>query len=286
MSKVKLTRPKTQAQSGVVVDAPRSGRSRPAQVAAKAERAGQGPRPRRTQAERSESTQKKVLDAAIRLLRQRGYGGLRTSEVAELAGVSRGAQLHHFPTKHDLIVATLRHLNEKAAAQSRRRAGAAHGPDDAVAAIIADAHDFFFSDFFFVQLAISMGDGEAKELRRETYQLSRDNRFAVEAAWCEALVAAGVPPKLAEDVLALTLSIVRGFSVRTFIEDDPERFSHLYEVWRRIVGEYLASHLGPRQADKRPGKDKETNVGPDPDRAAVLRSPGHRRPRGERPLRD
>lgn len=44
-----------------------------------------GLRPQRTQAERSETTQKKVLDAAIQLLRQRGYGGLRTSEVRVFA---------------------------------------------------------------------------------------------------------------------------------------------------------------------------------------------------------
>ena len=35
-----------------------------------------------------------LLDAAAKLIRQKGFGGLRTIEVASLAGVSRGAQQH------------------------------------------------------------------------------------------------------------------------------------------------------------------------------------------------
>src|SRR5437868_9971346 len=46
--------------------------------------------PRRTQAERSETTRKQLLEATAKLIRQKGFGGLRTTEVASLAGVSRG----------------------------------------------------------------------------------------------------------------------------------------------------------------------------------------------------
>lgn len=39
-----------------------------------------------------------------------GYPGTSTTEVARRAGVSRGAQTHHFPTKSDLVVAAVEHL--------------------------------------------------------------------------------------------------------------------------------------------------------------------------------
>ena len=52
---------------------------------------------RRTQAERSEETRTRILKAAANLIRKRGYARFRTAEVAEEAGLSRGAQLHHFP---------------------------------------------------------------------------------------------------------------------------------------------------------------------------------------------
>ena len=198
---------------------------------------------RRTQAERSETTQTKLIHAAIALMRTRGYGGLRTAEVSEVAGVSRGAQLHHFPTKHELILATVRYMNERIANESRRRAKAASTAADPLVGIIEDGKDFFFSDFFFVSLAIAMGDARDEDLRNQSLPLSRDSRFAVERAWLEAFVAHGIPRKLAEDVIALTLSVIRGFTVRTFIEADRVRFDELLRTWRAIVGAYLAPHL-------------------------------------------
>src|SRR5258708_32824900 len=65
---------------------------------------------RRTQAERSETTRKQLLEAAAKLIRQKGFGGLRTIEGASVAGVSRGALMHHFPSKHALVVAVLTYV--------------------------------------------------------------------------------------------------------------------------------------------------------------------------------
>src|SRR5438128_2554854 len=115
--------------------------------------------PRRTQAERSETTRKQLLDAAIKLIRKNGFGGLRTIEVADLAGVSRGALMHHFPSKHELVVAVLTYVNEITFTQSMRRAQSArHDGGDPIEGIIKDAQDFFFGDYFFIELAIGMSD--------------------------------------------------------------------------------------------------------------------------------
>lgn len=53
-------------------------------------------RGRRTQAERTEDMRRRILDAAVEELTDKGYAGLRTADVAKRAGVSRGAQTHHF----------------------------------------------------------------------------------------------------------------------------------------------------------------------------------------------
>ncbi|MBR0795309.1 TetR/AcrR family transcriptional regulator [Bradyrhizobium jicamae] len=202
--------------------------------------------PRRTQAERSETTRKLLLDAATKLIRRNGFGGLRTIEVAELAGVSRGALLHHFPSKHDLVVAVLTYVNEMTFAQSTRRAQLARSSGDPIGDIIEDAMDFFFGDPFFIGLAIAMSDESTRRLRRETSELTRQTRFSIEAAWLDTLISSGLPRQLAGDVLALTLSVVRGFSVRTLLENDPEQFSRLMSLWRTIVGEYIAASISRR----------------------------------------
>lgn len=70
-------------------------------------------RPRRTQAERTATTRAKLLDATLECLVEHGYAGTTTSEVADRAGVSRGAQLHHFPTRAALVAAAVEHLYER-----------------------------------------------------------------------------------------------------------------------------------------------------------------------------
>jgi AcrR family transcriptional regulator len=67
-------------------------------------------KPRRTQEERRAETRGRVLEAALACLAELGYGGTTTTAVAERAGVSRGAQLHHFPTRAALIAAAVEHL--------------------------------------------------------------------------------------------------------------------------------------------------------------------------------
>ena len=202
--------------------------------------------PRRTQAERSEATRKLLLEAAAKLIRKNGFGGLRTMEVAKAAGVSRGALLHHFPSKHALVVEVLTYVNEMTFAQSMRRARLARSSGDPIGDIIEDAKDYFLGDHFFIGLAIAMSDESTRRLRRETSELTRQTRFSIEAAWLDTLISAGIPRQLASDVLALTLSVVRGFSVRTLLESDPEQFSRLMGVWRTIVGQHIAASMSKR----------------------------------------
>ena len=65
------------------------------------------PRPNR---ERSAETKRKLLDATIEALVELGWAGTSTTEVVRRAGVSRGAQVHHYPTKQELVLAAVEHL--------------------------------------------------------------------------------------------------------------------------------------------------------------------------------
>lgn len=69
----------------------------------------------RTQEERSAAMRERLLDATIDCLVEYGYSGTTTTRVAERAGVTRGAQVHHFPTKTDLVTAAVRHLAQRRA---------------------------------------------------------------------------------------------------------------------------------------------------------------------------
>lgn len=73
----------------------------------------------RTQAERSAATRTRLLDATVECLAEVGWARTTTTEVVRRAGVSRGAQVHHFPTKDDLVVAAIDHLFERRQAEFR-----------------------------------------------------------------------------------------------------------------------------------------------------------------------
>jgi AcrR family transcriptional regulator len=68
---------------------------------------------RRTQEQRRSETQTRLLDATAGALADLGWAGLSTTEVSRRAGVSRGAQQHHYPTKMVLVAAALEHLLDK-----------------------------------------------------------------------------------------------------------------------------------------------------------------------------
>jgi AcrR family transcriptional regulator len=85
---------------------------------------------RRTQAERTAATRSALLDAAVGCIAELGYARTTTTEVARRAGVSRGAQLHHFPTKADLLLAATAQLCDRRLADFRTAfAGAPAGTD-------------------------------------------------------------------------------------------------------------------------------------------------------------
>ncbi|MGH3260357.1 MAG: TetR/AcrR family transcriptional regulator, partial [Trebonia sp.] len=62
---------------------------------------------RRTQSERSAATQRALQTAARRLWGARGYADVGTPEIAEAAGVTRGAMYHQYADKAGLFLAVL-----------------------------------------------------------------------------------------------------------------------------------------------------------------------------------
>ncbi len=65
------------------------------------------------QAQKSASTRNQIIEAAIKCFVELGYARTTTTVIAERAGLSRGAMLHHFPSKLDIVRAAVEYLHAK-----------------------------------------------------------------------------------------------------------------------------------------------------------------------------
>lgn len=81
------------------------------------------------QALKSAKTRSRLIEATIRCLVKYSYSNTTTPKVAEEAGLSRGAMLHHFENGRQLMQATLVELHHKRLRAFRRGVGTM--PDDA-----------------------------------------------------------------------------------------------------------------------------------------------------------
>jgi AcrR family transcriptional regulator len=210
---------------------------------------------RRSQQQRTQETQEKLVRAAIDLLKKRRYVGVRTIDVAEHAGLSKGASTHHFPTKDALVLRALeevyRYTQERA---HRRIAQAGSSTRELLEALGEDSKAFFLSDDFLLSLDLVMVD-PGSDLGFRVKELARMYRIPVEQAWVDALCAAGHPAEVANDVVRLTFALARGLGIRQLIAGPEATADHLIDTWLASAEAMLAAG-GRSPTPKR--KRKET----------------------------
>lgn len=199
------------------------------------------PRSRRTQAARSGEMKRRILEAAFAVLKERGFAGFTTPEVARRAGVSRGAQVHHFPSKNDLVTAAMEYVFGIALADGLKLAEATKRSGRPVEALIGDAQAFYFSDYFYVGLDMLLAGGKDAALKEAGIRVVRNYRRPVEQQWLAVIQELGLPARISEDLLLLTVSLVRGFGIRQLWSAEPERVGGLLALWQDMIDTYVAA---------------------------------------------
>jgi AcrR family transcriptional regulator len=138
------------------------------------------------QAQKSAATRNAILDSAIACIVEFGYRGTTTTAIAQRAGLSRGAMLHHFPSKIDIIRGAVEHLHKKRLKAFRRAMTRAPAPDQDRVLLGVDAffdhvrHPLFVA---FLELSVAARtDPElagilkptAEAFEREWYQTAKE----------------------------------------------------------------------------------------------------------------
>lgn len=194
--------------------------------------------PRVSQEERTRTMRARLLDATVELLVERGFSGTSTTLVSERAGVSRGAQLHHFPTKNDLVLAAVEHLTgvrgtELAAAAERLPTGPRR-----TRAVLQMLGDHFTSPVFTAALELWVAARSDVILLAAVAPLEQRVGRETHRLTVELLGADEARPGTRELIQA-TLDLVRGLGLATTITDDTRRRARILDEWARVLDREL-----------------------------------------------
>ena len=202
--------------------------------------------PRRTQEERSASTRARLLDATVECLTTYGYAGTTTPRIAEMAGLTRGAQVHHFGSKHELMSAAMHHMTAKTVATVV--AGFREGytkADDPLGAIFELIWDVHVAPGFVPVVELWVAGRTDPELGREVAKFAPIAASAVTAAVLEP-----VPHDLHDAMLEfvyMAMDTLRGILIPSFVERDKQlargRWESATGALRRMAHPDLVSWL-------------------------------------------
>jgi AcrR family transcriptional regulator len=190
---------------------------------------------RRSQEERRRRTQEMVLDAAIELLFERGYANFTTADVAERAGVSRGAQNHYFRTKGDLVLSACRHAMAIAIKSAQSMATDARQSSDVVGYFIDQSRRFFLTPSYIATIDLLVAARTDLALSREYKQLINKTRDDLDAIWSSVFQEMGIPKERAFILMSLTHNLMRGMAISRLWGTSATVNDELIEHWRTLV---------------------------------------------------
>jgi AcrR family transcriptional regulator len=170
-------------------------------------------RTRRTQAERRASTRAKLLDATIACLIDLGYAGTTTTEIADRAGVSRGAQLHHFPTKADLVTTAVEHLFERRHREFLQAFACRPAGADAAAAAIDILWSMVSGPTFHAWLELAVAARTDAQLRERLASMGGRFMETVEHTFRELFPAPGAANPLFEIAPRFAFALLEGLAL-------------------------------------------------------------------------
>ena len=190
------------------------------------------------QAERRRITRGKLLDATIDSLIEIGYSRTTTVEVGERAGLSRGAQLHHFPSKVDLLVAAIEHLaDERSKEFEVELAERLEQGDDPIDTMVDMLWSMFSDPIYWATIELMVAARTDPELLEKLEAFERSLGSRIYGAFKELT---GRQGREAKGSLEMTLYFMRGLAMERIFRENEAHYADLLKRWK----EQLRALLG------------------------------------------
>ena len=194
-------------------------------------------RERTPQAERRRITRTKLLDATIESLIEVGYHRTTTVEVGERARVSRGAQLHHFPSKADLLIASVEHLGQERSKEFDAQLAARLQRGDDPIDVAVDILWAMFSDpLYWAVIELMIAARTDPELLEKVEDF--EERIA-ESIRRDFVKLFGPQRRQAKLAVEMTVFFMRGLAMERIFRQNDARYAALVERWKKSLRQAL-----------------------------------------------
>jgi AcrR family transcriptional regulator len=220
-------------------------------------RRGRGATGRRTQEERSAETRGKLIEATIKAVSDRGYLNSTTAEIAERAGVSRGALQHQFRTKGDLLLAVLDFICQEFASRVSDIAGRGQSLESRCEDLVRTLWNIYSSPAYAAAIEVIIGARSDPEIYARIQAYRSLSVEVAERRWAEALSDVDVPPGRLSDILHFTVAALRGFSLHTAPAGDAEFYRRQLDLLRdSLIAALRAGAPGAGKAQQAASADQ------------------------------
>ena len=199
------------------------------------------PPPRRTQEQRREETRGAILDATVGCLAERGYSQTTTTRIARRAKVSRGALLHYYPAKEQLLASTIEHLFRRRTEEFRRAFAALPKGSDRRAATIEILWSMFSGPTFSAWLELAVASRNDAKLQPEVSRITREFSDTVQKTFREFFPAPADPSPFFELAPSFTFALLEGLALERITLDDPEHLAELLDLLKNLSTVVLGS---------------------------------------------
>ena len=197
--------------------------------------------PRRRQADRSADTRCRLLDATITCLARHGYQGATLAVIVAEAGVSRGAQVHHFGSRQALMLEAAEDLFKQVYKDLGRVLLALPDPGGRLKQTVTGAWSQLFNgEGFLAYQALLTASHQDAELAAALATLLVRVRAQYEPAvdhYFEAAPGAVVKPRTVFVQLACFL---HGLAAQAHLAPDPTLLGYQLDAYAQLMGSQLS----------------------------------------------
>lgn len=196
---------------------------------------------------------KRLIDATLACLIQDGYPGTTVSSIVRRAGVSRGAHLHHFPTKDALILEATEYLMRRAYRVLGNMLLAIVEDENRLQAVVDGAWSAVYgTPAFAAYFELITAARHDTELARAMQTLSERTLRTVEGAIAHYFEPRGENAESPRDLFVLMHWLMSGIAAGEKASVSAADSRHFLGVWARLLATQMRARRGVRSPPPRP----------------------------------